>query len=111
MSAGKGSVDRGSPEKRRGSALWCEVCGNMRGASCVCKLDVRRVESWKECSPLPRGPILDQLSVACGYELRERAKDASTCAGCGKVLRVDDTVAYGGSHGAMCIQCYFKRDK
>jgi len=76
-----------------------------------CDSTYATLEQARNTSPLPRGPILDVLSEACGWELRERTKDASTCAECGKVLRMDDTVAYGGSHGAMCVQCYFKRAK
>jgi len=43
----------------------------------------------------------------CSWRLPQ--KDTSTCGMCGRVLRMDDTVAWGGDVKAMCVQCYFKR--
>ncbi len=67
----KGSADRGSPEKRRQSGLWCSVCGNMRGASCTCKADTGAVHTWGE---LQTHPIGKQLLKACGHSLTEPLK-------------------------------------
>ena len=68
--AGKGSDDTRTPnhEARRGSPLWCSVCGNMRGASCTCPLDMPSVALWKALGKCGIGQVLLE---ACGWELRE----------------------------------------
>jgi len=60
----KGSGDRGSPEKRRASALWCGECGFGKSA---CKCDGASDGLSDELRWLVKHPIGRQLLEACGY--------------------------------------------
>ena len=82
----KGSADSRTPNhaKRAESALWCE-CGHMRGGKeCTCVANT---------SPLPRHPIMDALSEACGWKLRAGVP-SEVCAVCGGNMKHDERIVF-----------------
>ena len=101
----KGSADTRTPnhEARRESAIWCETCSMMKGGACKCT-------EHASLAALATHPIGRALLEACGHDTATH-QARSECTECGRQLRMDDTVAWGGERAAMCVQCYFKRSK